>query len=162
LMISILVVAIIAAMIFPVFTTFQARGERAKCTANLRSLHVAAGLYVQDHQQWPQLGNTASMESTQVAGLWIDTLKPYGLTQQNWICPTVQHMLDGPDLSLPENKRVDYIATAFNASPRAPFLYPTQPWFAEAGNVHGDGNLIIFPDGHVESLKEFMDRVVPK
>ena len=31
-----------------------------------------------------------------------------------------------------------------------------QPWFVESGDVHGNGNLIIFPDGHVQELGDFL------
>ncbi len=160
--ICVLVVAIIATMLFPVLTTLQSRAERAKCTANLRSLHIAADLYVQEHHQWPQVAVTADMEPKVLAGLWIDILQPYGLQQINWICPTVQRLLNSPDFTDPDDKRIDYSATGFDTNPQSPFLYATQPWFIETGNVHGNGNLLIFPDGHVQSLNEVLQTTKPR
>ncbi len=154
--ISILIVAIVATMLLPVIGAFQARAERVKCTANLRNLHVAANLYVQEHRMWPQVAISARMDPGTVAGLWIDAFQPYGLTQINWICPTIQRTLQSPDLSNPENARIDYAATNFDSKQQSPFLYSTQPWFIESGNMHGDGNLIIFPDGHVSTLNELL------
>jgi len=29
---------------------------------------------------------------------------------------------------------------------------PRQPWFAETGNVHGNGNLIVFTDGSISDF----------
>ncbi len=34
-----------------------------------------------------------------------------------------------------------------------PHQWPRQPWFVEAGDVHGHGNLIIFTDGSISDLK---------
>ncbi len=58
-----------------------------------------------------------------------------------------------PDLSKPENARVDYIATPFDDKPVSPHQWPRQPWFAETADVHGNGNLIVFTDGSISDLK---------
>jgi hypothetical protein len=42
---------------------------------------------------------------------------------------------------------------AFDDKPMTPFQWPRQPWFAEIGNVHGNGNLIVFADGSISDLK---------
>ena len=160
--ICVLVVGILATMLFPVLNSVQARAERSKCTANLHSLHVAASLYVQEHRMWPQIAVTESMPPKDIADAWITTFQPYGLSQINWICPTIQHLLQSPDIGDPENKRVDYAATAFDSNPQSPFQWAKQPWFIESGNVHGNGNLIIFPDGHVESLNELVGVLQPR
>jgi hypothetical protein len=80
-------------------------------------------------------------------------LKPFGADQKTWICPTVQNLLGNPDLSDPANLRVDYAATTFDDKPITPHQWPKQPWFAEVGDVHGNGNLIIFTDGTISDLK---------
>jgi len=46
----------------------------------------------------------------------------------------------------------DYIATPFDDKPTTPHEWPTQTWFAEVGNMHGHGNLIIFTDGSISEL----------
>jgi len=73
------------------------------------------------------------------ASSWIAALSPFGPTQKTWVCPTIQSLMLNPDLTKPENVRVDYLASAFDDKPMTPHQWPRQPWFAEAGDVHGMG-----------------------
>ena len=149
------VVAILLVMLFPIYTQIVRRMDRAKCMTNLKALHVATDLYLQDHHMWPQVA-TKGIEPKTVAANWISTLQPYSLTQINWVCPTRQKLLESPDLSDPENARLDYTPTPFDRNPMTPMRWSTQPWFAENGDVHGNGNLMIFPDGHIQELGDFL------
>lgn len=151
----VLVVAILLVMLVPVYSQIVRRMERIKCMANLTSLHGAADLYLQEHRMWPQVG-TKGMDAKATANAWITTLQPYGLQQINWICPTQQKLMENPDLGDPENTRIDYIATPFDKNPMTPSRWSTQPWFVEGADVHGNGNLLIFPDGHIQELGDFL------
>lgn len=159
---AILIVAILSVMIMPIIATVRSRLDRTRCMANLRSLHVGVALYMQERRSWPQLVTPGASDSPRTARRWIDALQPYGLDQNAWICPTVQRLKEGPDLTKDENRRIDYAPTPFDANPLTPFKWATQPWFIEKGNMHGNGNLIIFPDGHIQSLYEIRDRAIPK
>lgn len=151
----IIVLAILLLMLAPVYTQIVRRMERTSCISNLKNLHVAADSYLQDHRMWPQVG-TRGVDAKVVATTWISTLQPYGLTQPNWVCPTMQKQLLNPDLSDPDNARIDYMATPFDRNPMTPMRWSTQPWFVENGDVHGNGNLLVFPDGHVQELGDFL------
>ena len=154
-MTALVVISILAVVLAPVFPSLQARAQKAKCIGNLRSLQVAANLYVQDNQHWPQISGNGSKD-TAVAQSWIAALNPYGLSQINWVCPTIQQALHSPDLSKPANVRVDYLAMPFGTKPTAPFQHSRQPWFIEAANAHGNGQQIIFPDGHTEEAYDII------
>ncbi len=154
-MTCIIVVAILLVMLIPVFTQVIRRMQRTTCISNLKSLHVAADSYLLDHRMWPQIG-TGGVDPQAVATNWINTFQPYGLTQRNWICPTRQKLLLNPDLTDPENVRIDYTATPFDRNPMTPMRWSTQPWFVESGDVHGNGQLMIFPDGHVQEVGDFL------
>jgi hypothetical protein len=134
----------------------KGRAQRIQCIANLRNLHVAASLYVQQNNLWPQINVPANQNKTpeEMASLWIAALQPFGLDRRSWVCPTIQNMLHDPDYSTPETARVDYMATSFDDKPTSPYRWPTQPWFVETGDVHGNGNLIIFTDGSVQALND--------
>lgn len=151
----VIVIAILVVILIPVYSQIVRRMERSKCISNLKSLHVAANLYLQDHRMWPQV-STKGVDPKTVAGDWINTLQPYGLNQINWICPTQQSRLGNPDLSDPENARIDYVSTPFDRNPMTPMRLTMQPWFIENGDVHGNGNLMIFPDGHVQEVGDFL------
>ncbi len=155
LMTVLVIISILMVMAAPSFSYFQARAQKTKCIANLKSLHVAMNSYVQDNHHWPQIATAKTGDTTAAKG-WIDTLKPYGLSQLNWICPTIQRVLRSPDFSDPTNTRVDYFATPFNAKANAPFQQPKQPWFIEAADVHGNGQEILFPDGHIEEASDIL------
>lgn len=151
----IVIIGILTVMAIPVVGAAVGRMEKAKCIGNLRSIHVATSLYIRDNQHWPQL-TTATYGNAPAAQAWIDTMRPYGLEQNNWICPSVQKALRSPDFTQPDQTRVDYYATTFNTKPDAPFSHPRQPWYAECADVHGNGQEILFPDGHVEEAGELI------
>jgi prepilin-type N-terminal cleavage/methylation domain-containing protein len=151
----IVIIGILAALLFPVISTMRSRAQRVQCTANLRSLYVATELYLQQNGSWPQIPTPDDSDASEqaYAAAWITALAPFGPTQKTWICPTEQDLLGNPDLSKPENMRIDYVATPFDDKPTTPHQWPRQPWFVENGNVHGNGNLIIFTDGSISDLE---------
>ena len=158
----IIIIAILATLLLPVFSKMRARAQRVQCMANLRSLYVATESYVQQYGSWPQIPVSDSDSAEQdYANAWIAALAPFGPTQKTWICPTIQELLQNPDLSKSENVRVDYIATPFDDKPPTPHQWAKQPWFAETGDVHGNGNLIIFTDGSISDLKTVAGRASP-
>ena len=138
----------------PVLSKLRARAQRVTCTTNLRNLSVAANLYVQQNGVWPQIPvGDSRTPSEEFAEAWIGALAPFGTTRETWICPTIQNLLHNPDHSGPSTARVDYIATPFDDKPTSPHEWPRQPWFVEKGDVHGNGNLIIFTDGSISDLR---------
>jgi type II secretory pathway pseudopilin PulG len=157
-----IVIGILATLLFPVISMMKSRAQRVQCTANLRSLYLAANFYVQQNGSWPQIAMSDSDTDEQdFANAWIAALAPFGPTQKAWICPTIQDLLGNPDLSDPQNARVDYIPMTFDDKPTTPFEWPRQPWFAEVGDVHGHGNLIVFADGSISDLKTVVANAAP-
>jgi prepilin-type N-terminal cleavage/methylation domain-containing protein len=156
LLIVLFIVAILTGLMLMAVGQFRARAQRAQCMANLRNLGVAANLYIQENQQWPQVYVIANKGKTEqeFAELWIGALQPYGVQRKTWICPTLEGLLGNPDYEQPENARLDYIATPFDDKPASPHQWPGQPWFTERDAVHGKGSLILFPDGHIVQSEE--------
>lgn len=154
LVIAIAIVAILALLTIPIISRLRARAERVQCAANLKNLAVGANLYVQQNGVWPQIHPvTAGDAPEDFANGWVAALEPFGVPRKTWICPTIQGALHNPDYSTPENARIDYIATPFDDKPTSSHEWPRQPWFIETGDVHGNGNLIIFTDGSISDLK---------
>jgi type II secretory pathway pseudopilin PulG len=149
------IVAILAILTLPVVSKLRARAQRAQCTSNLRNLYLGAELYLQQNGSWPQIRMTGDSDGAEqdYANAWIAALKPFGPTQKTWICPTIQELLQNPDISISKNVRVDYLATFFDDKPTTPHRWARQPWFAETADVHGNGNLIVFTDGSISDLK---------
>lgn len=154
LLIGLVIIGILATLAIPAYTGLRERAQRVQCLANLRALYLGADLYLQRNGSWPQIRSNDYPESTAFADVWIDALTPYGVERKTWICPTIQGLLGGPDYTVPDKFRIDYFATPFDDKSTTPHRWPRQPWFIEAGDVHGSGNLIIFTDGSISSLAD--------
>ena len=158
-MTTIAVIAILATLALGVVGNIRQRADKAKCVSNLKNLYTGAHLYVQQFGSWPQIDyHLLAEHEEKYAQGWIDALKPCGLSYVNWVCPTIQRELGDPDLTDSKNFRVDYIANPFDDRPIAPFEFPTQPWFAERGDPHGEGNLVILTNGQILSLRDLAKR----
>lgn len=154
--VAIVIVAILVIMALPVLSKLRARAQRAQCVSNLKSLYVAAELYLQENGSWPQIPRSAGSAPEEYAEAWITVLSSFGPTRKTWICPTIQNLMENPDYSTPGTARIDYFATPFDDKPATPHRWPRQPWFAERGDVHGHGNLIIFTDGSIGDLNTLL------
>jgi type II secretory pathway pseudopilin PulG len=155
LMTVIVIILILATMLTGVTVELRARADRAKCTQNLKNLYTGAASYLAQQGSWPQIPSSpGDAGSKAYAKAWVTTLEPLGLSQANWICPTVQRVLGNPSYTTDKDYRVDYIATPFDDKPMTPYLWPHEPWFAERGAVHGSGNLLIWANGQIVTLEE--------
>lgn len=148
------ILAILVTFAFPVLSVVRGRAQRAQCVANLQTLAVGANLYLQQNGSWPQINTAANADKDEeaIAALWITALEPFSVPRQSWICPANQQSLHDPDYTQPGNIRIDYFATAFDDKPTTPHEWPRQPWFIETGDVHGNGNLILFADGSISDV----------
>jgi prepilin-type N-terminal cleavage/methylation domain-containing protein len=149
------IIAILASMLLGVMASIQQRADKANCSGNLKSLYAGAVLYIQEHEHWPQINSRMIRENKkEYARLWYAAFEPYAIAPINWVCPSVQREFGNPDLKDPDNARIDYLSTPFDARPMTPYLWPKQPWFVERGAVHPGGNLIIFTNGQISTLTE--------
>lgn len=155
LMTVMVILSILMVLLLKLTDTMRARAEKASCAANLRHLYAGAAGYVMDRGQWPQVpGELVRKDSKEYAKQWINALAPYGISQQNWLCPTQHRSLNAPDMTKDENRRLDYNATPFDAKPNTPYLWPKQPWFVEHASSHDGGPLLILTDGKIITLRE--------
>jgi prepilin-type N-terminal cleavage/methylation domain-containing protein len=161
LMTVLVIIAILVTMLMPVFGSLKGKAELQSCVGNLKGLYTAASSYVQDQGHWPQI-ETKDVQRKDYARAWREAFRPYGIGPINWVCPTVQRQLRNPDIVKDSDARIDYLATPFDAGPRTPYKWPTHPWFMERGDVHGDGQLIIFTNSEVRTLKEVFRNPPPQ
>ncbi len=153
----VVIIAILLILLLPAFDGLIARMEKVRCMANLRNLHVSANSYLQANSHWPQIDTELmSKEPAEFAKEWIAAFQPFGLEQKSWICPTMQKLLSSPDLTQPNNVRLDYIPMTFDEKQMTPLRWSRQPWFIERGAVHGNGNLVIFTDGSISEANDII------
>lgn len=124
----------------------DAVGER-RCEENLSILHEALTRYLDDHNGvWPQ---GPAPDEAGWAEFWISALKPYGVGEQHWICPTGS----AAEKARVGDPRLHYVPTMFDAKPWTARRWKNQPWLIERMNAHGRGPLICFPDGSIRDYE---------
>jgi prepilin-type N-terminal cleavage/methylation domain-containing protein/prepilin-type processing-associated H-X9-DG protein len=123
LLVVIAIIAILAAILFPVFSAARESARQTSCTSNMRQIGMAFGMYVQDYDErmpdrrdlkiaipggyhpwktWPA--------SDPRCGWAAIVLSPYIKSDGVWACPSVAGALD-----------VLQAKQAFTASPNPPF-----------------------------------------
>ena len=124
------------------------RAERAACSKNMTSLHLALNTYLTDNKHWPQVTPEGDDEE-QFWQAWKNVLLKYELPDKVWMCPTHRRVTHDEFLQYSS-----YLPTQFDRTSRlTPFKWH-QPWVVEIGDNHGDGPLAIFADGSVQALED--------
>lgn len=94
------VIAVLAALLFPVFSSVRAKARQTTCVSNLKQIGIGIALYAQDSDQkfalgvdpvdkftgaW--IGTPFQTEATQLP-LLPDVLQPYISSKEVWHCPS--------------------------------------------------------------------------
>ena len=95
LLVVIAIIAILASFATPAIGNAIERGRSAKCVSNLRQIGVAVQQYIADNDNRFPLIETVPPTLNNGGRSAIDTLEPYGITQNSLICPS--------DVSGPKN-----------------------------------------------------------
>lgn len=88
LLVVIAIIAILAAILFPVFASAREKARQTVCASNLRQLGLAYIQYVQDYDE---VGPNVGVQS---APVWTDDLYPYVKSTGVYSCP--DDTFDGP------------------------------------------------------------------
>jgi len=146
------VLGILATLLVPAVQPVRERVEQVVCMGNLRTLHVAFGSYVDDHEQWPQC--PTNLDRAAADQFWIGSLQEYGVKPEAWLCPTLMRSIhDGP-MKGGEVPHIHYIPTQFDSRPMTPRRWPAMPWLIEIGNMHHNGSLLIRTDGVIKTMND--------
>lgn len=89
LLVVIAIIAILAAILFPIFTTAKAKGQQNACLSNVRQLGMAFATYCDDH------GGRFCPYAQPIPGrwrpewrYWIENIMPYVKNERIFICPS--------------------------------------------------------------------------
>ena len=122
-----IILGILALLLFPNARDWLLRAGEAGCMANMRSITVSLHSYLHDHQNvWPQ-GPSLNEEAAWEA-FWLQPLKPYGITEKTWQCPSFNSALASKGVPADERPKVHYVPTMFTAEPGIATRWSTQPW----------------------------------
>lgn len=157
LLVVIAIIAILAAILFPVFARAREKARQTSCLNNLKQLGLAALQYAQDYdEKFPSLRVAAPMNIPQMApygswgwqdgyGYWYSftfVLYPYVKNTQVFQCPSNNHSNCGISYAPPNNARnaAGTVINYFNVVQKlASFTRPSESMMlTEAGAGGGD------------------------
>jgi type II secretory pathway pseudopilin PulG len=90
LLVVIAIIAILAAILFPVFAQARDKARSAACLSNMQQIGKALMIYMQDYDEkttW--FWNSQVGRQNFLAGYWYQVLLPYTKNVQVFICPSV-------------------------------------------------------------------------
>jgi len=151
LLVVIAIIAILAAILFPVFARARENARRSSCQSNMKNIALGFKQYTQDYD-----------ESYPAKGTWTTAIYTYTKSDQILRCPsagnsdaTVASKIDymyNAGLDTASEAQIDATAvTVLNAE--AARGAATSGLAATAGTRHFDGSNYSFVDGHVKWLK---------
>jgi len=156
LLVVIAIIAILAAILFPVFARARENARRASCQSNLKQLALGFTMYAQDYdEKFPSL-NSGTVTSPPVPSdtafnlwtpgvywkSWASDIYPYVKSSQIFLCPSNQLNYYGTNYGLPyyaSNTAGALVNYFVNNSPAlASFQQPSQSlMISEKGNGGG-------------------------
>jgi prepilin-type N-terminal cleavage/methylation domain-containing protein/prepilin-type processing-associated H-X9-DG protein len=89
LLVVIAIIAILAAILFPVFAKAREKARQTTCMNNQKQIALGIIQYVQDYDEWFPCGNNAGIGTspTSHGGGWQDQVYPYVKSANAYICP---------------------------------------------------------------------------
>ncbi len=176
LLVVIAIIAILAAILFPVFARAREKARQASCQSNLKQLGLALQMYVQDYDERMPSGGEMFWHSSPPSGFVGVVLQPYVKNWQIFVCPSVTGYANtwirvgyheasyGFNMNAHGQKlaRFPYVAQTLT------MMDARNPWLDSTGNIysrvgdgdyggktdwHNDGVNVQFLDGHVKWLK---------
>jgi prepilin-type N-terminal cleavage/methylation domain-containing protein/prepilin-type processing-associated H-X9-DG protein len=86
LLVVIAIIAILAAILFPVFARAREKARQTSCLSNIKELGLAVHMYVQDYDEMYPTAWWVSNDS--MGYIWADCLDPYTQNLQIFTCPS--------------------------------------------------------------------------
>lgn len=99
LLVVIAIIAILAAILFPVFARARAQARQASCTSNIRQLALGMNMYAQDYDEtypqwrWDQHFVTGTPFPNNATTVWWNAIYPYVKNNQIFTCPDTNYRL---------------------------------------------------------------------
>jgi prepilin-type N-terminal cleavage/methylation domain-containing protein/prepilin-type processing-associated H-X9-DG protein len=105
LLVVIAIIAILAAILFPVFAQARDQARQTTCLSNMKQLGTGLMMYAQDYDEvlpaWPFRGGAGGLFSDPRFGVWsystwVNALMPYVKNTNVFACPNGPKLLVGP------------------------------------------------------------------
>ncbi len=96
LLVVIAIIAILAAILFPVFAQAREQARKISCASNTKELGLAVLMYVQDYDESYPLNFTQDPTTAEYWFTWHDFIQPYVKSWQLIICPDSEYKQTNP------------------------------------------------------------------
>ena len=89
LLVVIAIIAILAAILFPVFAQARAKARQAACLSNMKQIGTGVTMYIQDYDENYPVDSTAfaPADDPQTWASWMQEVQPYIKNTQVFFCP---------------------------------------------------------------------------
>jgi prepilin-type N-terminal cleavage/methylation domain-containing protein/prepilin-type processing-associated H-X9-DG protein len=91
LLVVIAIIAILAAILFPVFAQAREKARQSTCLSNQKQLSTAMSMYIQDYDErfpnWRTLV-PATVDNPNAKITWVENMQPYCKNKHIWVCPS--------------------------------------------------------------------------
>jgi prepilin-type N-terminal cleavage/methylation domain-containing protein/prepilin-type processing-associated H-X9-DG protein len=91
LLVVIAIIAILAAILFPVFARAREKARQSSCLSNVKQMGLAASMYAQDYDDWLLPANyffNDDWPGDEERMSWTRLLEPYMKNEQLFLCPS--------------------------------------------------------------------------
>jgi prepilin-type N-terminal cleavage/methylation domain-containing protein/prepilin-type processing-associated H-X9-DG protein len=115
LLVVIAIIAILAAILFPVFAQAREKARGAACLSNMKQIGLATMMYAQDHDDYLPYGYAYTWPGQKELYWWQDLCRPYVKNEAVYTCPSASPHILWNDLrpaGLPKPLVKDYICNA--------------------------------------------------
>jgi prepilin-type N-terminal cleavage/methylation domain-containing protein len=100
LLVVIAIIAILAAILFPVFAQARERARQVGCLSNSKQLATANYLYTQDYDETILPSTNYTVPASDPLRIWPAMVQPYVKSEQIFICPSARNTKYPADWSL--------------------------------------------------------------
>ncbi|RYX83832.1 DUF1559 domain-containing protein [bacterium] len=115
LLVVIAIIAILAAILFPVFARARENARRASCQSNLKQIGLGVMQYTQDYDEYlPSFardGTSATNKFVSDYTIWADAIQPYVKSTQLFVCPSNTFANAPQSVQTNATVRMSYCAT---------------------------------------------------
>ncbi len=175
LLVVIAIIAILAAILFPVFAKAREKARTSSCQSNLKQLGLAMRMYINDYDEMFTINYYYPIANPNPASCncvyWCDAIRSYIKSDQLFVCPsdkaTNGAATDSTTFCTANNGRIGYgWNTGLSAYDDAKVAKPAETylmWDSQRANGgsprsildrHNDGANYAYADGHVKWLSK--------
>jgi len=138
LLVVVAIIAILSAILFPVFAKAREKARQTSCLSNLKQLGLGLQMYVSDYESYPMMSSPSSFSPRQ---RWADYLYPYVKNPQVFLCPSAPENLANKTFA--HDASIKYGGYGFNYQ----YLGNSRfPWTASDAEISAPAETIAITD----------------